>query len=45
MEVRRLTNLARLMATVLAAAALPPKMLKVGRQYRQYTPVHAVHMS
>lgn len=35
MEVRRLTNLARLMATVLAAGALPPKMLKVVWQYRQ----------
>lgn len=32
MEVRRLTNLARLMASVLAALALPATMLKVGRE-------------
>lgn len=30
MEVRRLTNLARLMGTVLAAGGLPGTMLKVG---------------
>lgn len=30
MEVRRLTNLARLIASVLAALALPATMLKVG---------------